>query len=90
MAQPVIGPALSGTGRHWATQLALAVSFLKQVNRPIRLEDLAFESNVQALLSNHELVQALANHDRVRHDERTGLFSYRVRSLSLSLAVHRP
>lgn len=89
MAQPVIGPALSGTGRHWATQLALAVSFLKQANRPMRLEDLAFESNVQALLTNHELVHALATHDRVRHDPRTGLFSYRV-PLPLSLSLPGP
>ncbi|GAA6001750.1 transcription factor TFIIE subunit TFA2 [Rhodotorula paludigena] len=78
MAQPaVIGPSLTGVGRHWQTQLALAVSFLRQLNGPIRLEDLAIRSGVEALLHNHELIQGLQNHDRVRYDERTGLFSYR-------------
>ncbi|BGP43220.1 hypothetical protein JCM10449v2_007248 [Rhodotorula kratochvilovae] len=77
MVQEVLGPSLTGAGRHWATQLALAVSYLKQLNAPVRLEDLALQSGVEALLHNQELVDALARHEKVRHDARTGLFSYK-------------
>ncbi|GAA6051416.1 hypothetical protein JCM3770_000508 [Rhodotorula araucariae] len=77
MVNDVLGPSLTGAGRHWATQLALAVSYLKQLNHPVRLEDLALQSGVQALLHNHDLVNALAAHEKVRHDPRTGLFSYK-------------
>ncbi|GAA5861945.1 hypothetical protein JCM8547_001534 [Rhodosporidiobolus lusitaniae] len=74
---PSTQPALSGIGRHWQTQLALTVSFLKSLGGPIRLEDLALRSNVEALLHNHELVQGLRQHERVKYDERTGLWSYK-------------
>ncbi|GAA6036276.1 hypothetical protein JCM8097_006872 [Rhodosporidiobolus ruineniae] len=74
---PSTQPALSGIGRHWQTQLALTVSFLKSLGGPIRLEDLALRSNVEALLHNHELVDGLRNHERVKYDDRTGLWSYK-------------
>ncbi|BGP51422.1 hypothetical protein JCM10450v2_007364 [Rhodotorula kratochvilovae] len=64
MVQEVLGPSLTGAGRHWATQLALAVSYLKQLNAPVRLEDLALQSGVEALLHNQELVDALARHEK--------------------------
>lgn len=90
MATPVVGPSLTGVGRHWQTQLVLAVNFLKQLNRPIRLEDLAITSGIEALLHNYELLNALKHHDRVRYDDRTQLFHYKASlesfsSLSLSL-----
>ena len=84
MATPVIGPSLTGVGRHWQTQLVLAVSFLKQLNRPIRLEDLAITSGIEALLHNYELLEALKNHERVRYDPRTELFQYKASCFSLS------
>ncbi|GAA5853307.1 hypothetical protein JCM3766R1_001316 [Sporobolomyces carnicolor] len=77
MATPVVGPSLTGVGRHWQTQLVLAVNFLKQLNRPIRLEDLAITSGIEALLHNYELLNALKHHDRVRYDDRTQLFHYK-------------
>ncbi|GAA6063497.1 hypothetical protein JCM10212_004456 [Sporobolomyces blumeae] len=77
MSTPVIGPSLTGVGRHWQTQLVLAVNCLKQVNRPIRLDDLALTSGIDALLHNYDLVHALQNHDRVRFDPRTELFTYK-------------
>ncbi|GAA5935531.1 hypothetical protein JCM1841_003706 [Sporobolomyces salmonicolor] len=77
MAQPVIGPSLTGVGRHWQTQLVLAVSFLKQLNRPIRLDDFAITSGIEALLHNHELLEAFKNHDRVTYNDRTELFTYK-------------
>ncbi|GAA5990424.1 hypothetical protein JCM10908_007365 [Rhodotorula pacifica] len=64
-------------GRHWQTQLALSVAFLKQHNAPIRLEDLAIRSGVEHLLTNPELLQGLRAHERVRFDERTQLVSYK-------------
>ncbi|GEM12533.1 transcription initiation factor TFIIE subunit beta [Rhodotorula toruloides] len=63
--------------RHWQTQLALSVAFLKQLNGPIRLEDLALRSGVEGLLHNHELVEGLKKHERVRYAEKTGLFAYK-------------
>ncbi|GAA5980472.1 hypothetical protein JCM11641_003406 [Rhodosporidiobolus odoratus] len=74
---PSTQPGLSGIGRHWQTQLALTVSFLKSLNGPIRLEDLALRSGVEALLHNQELVDGLKQHERVKFDERTGLWSYK-------------
>lgn len=92
MATPVIGPSLTGVGRHWQTQLVLAVNFLKQLNRPIRLEDLAITSGIEALLHNYELLEALKGHERVRYDPRTELFTYKASLLplpsSLSLLHH--
>lgn len=70
----------AAVGRHWQTQLAIAVAFLKQHNAPIRLEDLAIRSGVEHLLTNPELQQGLRQHERVRFDERTQLVSYKVRS----------
>ncbi|GAA5930785.1 transcription factor TFIIE subunit TFA2 [Sporobolomyces koalae] len=77
MADSVIGPSLTGVGRHWQTQLVLAVNFLKQLNRPIRLEDLAITSGIESLFNNYDLVEALKQHDRVRYDPRTELFQYK-------------
>ncbi|GAA6014477.1 hypothetical protein JCM10207_001621 [Rhodosporidiobolus poonsookiae] len=74
---PSTQPGLSGIGRHWQTQLALTVSFLKSLGGPIRLEDLALRSGVEALLHNAELLQGLQQHERVKYDERTGLWSYK-------------
>lgn len=48
---------------------------------PIRLEDLAIRSNVDSLLSNAELLSNFEKHERVLLDEKTGLYSYKVRSL---------
>ncbi|POY71584.1 hypothetical protein BMF94_5409 [Rhodotorula taiwanensis] len=67
----------AAVGRHWQTQLALLVAFLKQHNAPIRLEDLAIRSGVDHLLASPELQQGLRQHDRVRFDERTQLVSYK-------------
>ncbi|GAA5886748.1 hypothetical protein JCM3774_003038 [Rhodotorula dairenensis] len=67
----------AAVGRHWQTQLAIAVAFLKQHNAPIRLEDLAIRSGVEPLLTNPELQHGLRQHDRVRFDDRTQLVSYK-------------
>jgi hypothetical protein len=75
---PSTQPENSGIGRHWQTQLALTVSFLKNLGGPIRLEDLAIRSGVEALLTNSELVAGLQAHDKVKYDHRTGLWAYKV------------
>ncbi|KDE03278.1 hypothetical protein MVLG_06235 [Microbotryum lychnidis-dioicae p1A1 Lamole] len=72
-----VGPADTGIGRHWKTQLVSAVHFLKQHARPIRLEDLALLSGVEALLSNAELLSNFRSHEKVVVDDKTGLFSYK-------------
>jgi hypothetical protein len=77
----------STVARHWQTQLALSVAFLKQLNGPIRLEDLALRSGVESLLHNHELVEGLKKHERVRYTEKTGLFAYKVRLHSCAVVV---
>ena len=59
----------------------------------MRLEDLAIHSTVEALTTNQELFDSFHSHERVVHDEKTGLYSYKVRhsfsprtsSLTLSL-----
>jgi hypothetical protein len=84
------GNNTAAVGRHWQTQLAIAVAFLKQHNAPIRLEDLAIRSGVEHLLTNPELQQGLRQHDRVRFDERTQLVSYKVRLAFLSLENYSP
>lgn len=71
-------PADSGVGHHFHTQLIYAVSYLKDKNAPTRLEDLAVHSRVEALLNNEELLAALKAHDKIRFDEKTELFSYKV------------
>ncbi|SCZ94435.1 BZ3500_MvSof-1268-A1-R1_Chr12-2g03897 [Microbotryum saponariae] len=72
-----VGPADTGIGRHWKTQLVSAVHFLKQHAHPIRLEDLALLSGVEALLSNAELLSNFRSHEKVVVDDKTGLFSYK-------------
>lgn len=73
----VVEPSETGVGQHWATQLTFALKFLKS-NSPIRLEDLAIRSGVEALLNNQDLVDRLRKNDRVRVDEKTGLWNYKV------------
>lgn len=51
---------------------------------PIRLEDLAIHSKVEALTTNHELYQSFKAHERVIFDEKTGLYSYKVSCSSYS------
>lgn len=80
-------PTDTGVGRHWATQLHYAVDYLKRHGNPIRLEDLAIHSNVEALLSNAELLANFEGHDKVLKDQRTGLYSYKVRLLTLPLLL---
>lgn len=79
LAMSLYDTSSSTVARHWQTQLALSVAFLKQLNGPIRLEDLALRSGVEGLLHNHELVEGLKKHERVRYTEKTGLFAYKVR-----------
>ncbi|KZV94681.1 hypothetical protein EXIGLDRAFT_500351 [Exidia glandulosa HHB12029] len=69
-------PADTGTGQNVNTQLVYAVKHLKDNGNPMRLQDLAILSNVP-LLNDAGLFDKFKNHDRVVHDEKTGLFSYR-------------
>lgn len=73
-------PADTGVGRYLQTQLLFAVNFLKNHGSPIRLEDLAITSNVEGLLTNAELLNMFHGHERVIVDDKTGLYSYKVRS----------
>lgn len=75
---PIIGPSSTGIGKHWATQLYTAVQFLKQHQHPIRLENLALTSGVEALLSDQGLLESFRNHERVLVDDKLGLYTYKV------------
>ncbi|EJD46963.1 transcription initiation factor IIE, beta subunit [Auricularia subglabra TFB-10046 SS5] len=69
-------PADTGTGSNVNTQLVYAVKHLKDNGNPMRLQDLAILSNLP-LMSDQHLLERFKGHDRVLHDEKTGLFSYR-------------
>ncbi|KAK4052337.1 hypothetical protein OIO90_004418 [Microbotryomycetes sp. JL221] len=77
MSSAADAAATSTIGRHWATQLFNAVDSLKQHGHPIRLEELAIRSGVEALLSNPNLLESFQNHERVLVDDRLGLYSYK-------------
>lgn len=51
----------------------------------MRLEDLAIHSTVEALTTNQELFDSFRTHERVIFDEKTGLYSYKVRFVVTSL-----
>lgn len=44
----------------------------------IGLQDLAIRSGVERLLSDEQLLASFKKHDRVDHNEKTGLFRYKV------------
>lgn len=49
----------------------------------MRLEDLAIYSRVEELLRNADLVAAFRAHEKVKWDEKTDLYSYKVCPLDL-------
>jgi len=69
-------PADTGTGSHINTQLVYAVRALKDHGNPIRLEDLAIQSNLP-LNTNSELYDMFLQHDRVIHDTKSNTYSYK-------------
>ena len=71
-------PADTGTGQNINTQLVYAVNHLKQNNGPMRLQDLAIITNIP-VDTDKVLLEKFKAHDRVIHDTKTDLYSYRVR-----------
>ncbi|TDL26860.1 transcription initiation factor IIE subunit beta [Rickenella mellea] len=69
-------PADTGTGTNVNTQLVYAVDHLKQQGNPMRLQDLAIITNTP-LDTNATLLERFRAHDRVIHDPKTDLYSYR-------------
>ena len=65
------------------TQLVYAVNHLKSHGNPMRLQDLAIITELP-LDTDRVLYEKFKAHDRVVHDPKTDLYSYRVRLLPLS------
>jgi transcription initiation factor TFIIE subunit beta len=71
-------PADTGTGINVNTQLLYAVNQLKSNGNPMRLQDLAIITNTP-LDTDMVLLEKFKAHDRVIHDPKTDLYSYKVR-----------
>ncbi|KAI0070964.1 transcription initiation factor IIE subunit beta [Panus rudis PR-1116 ss-1] len=69
-------PADTGYGKNVNTQLLYAVNILKQSGNPMRLDDLAIVNEIP-LLTDKVLLEKFKAHDRVIHDPKTDLYSYR-------------
>jgi len=69
-------PADTGTGTNVNTQLVYAVSYLKSTGNPMRLQDLAITTDTP-LQTDKALFEKFRAHDRVVHDPKTDLYSYR-------------
>ncbi|KAI0339059.1 transcription initiation factor IIE subunit beta [Trametopsis cervina] len=69
-------PADTGTGSNVNTQLLYAVNHLKSNGNPMRLQDLAIITNTP-LDTDMVLLEKFKAHDRVIHDPRTDLYSYK-------------
>ncbi|KAJ8461876.1 hypothetical protein ONZ51_g11262 [Trametes cubensis] len=71
-----LGPADTGTGTNVNTQLVYLVNHLKQNGNPMRLQDLAILTNTPVDVDK-VLLEKFKAHDRVIHDPKTDLYSYR-------------
>lgn len=71
-------PADTGTGQNVNTQLVYAVNHLKSTGNPMRLQDLAIITSIP-IDTDRALLEKFRSHDRVVHDPKTDLYSYRVR-----------
>ncbi|EIW56635.1 transcription initiation factor IIE subunit beta [Trametes versicolor FP-101664 SS1] len=69
-------PADTGTGTNVNTQLVYLVNHLKSNGNPMRLQDLAIITNT-AVDTDKVLLEKFKGHDRVIHDPKTDLYSYR-------------
>ncbi|TFY58285.1 hypothetical protein EVJ58_g6516 [Rhodofomes roseus] len=69
-------PADTGTGTNVNTQLVYLVNHLKSNGNPMRLQDLAIITNIP-VDTHPALLEKFRAHDRVVHDPRTDLYSYR-------------
>ncbi|KZS89400.1 transcription initiation factor IIE subunit beta [Sistotremastrum niveocremeum HHB9708] len=70
-------PADTGTGSNQNTQLVYAVDFLKSNGgNPMRLEDISIHTNIP-LTTDTVLLEKFRAHDRIIHDPKTDLYSYR-------------
>ncbi|TIB92124.1 hypothetical protein E3Q20_00377 [Wallemia mellicola] len=69
-------PRDTGVGMHINSQLAYLVQFIKDYNAPIRLEDLIVRSGIE-LIRTPGLLDLFNSHDRVQHDTKLDLYSYR-------------
>ncbi|TCD59958.1 hypothetical protein EIP91_011009 [Steccherinum ochraceum] len=69
-------PADTGSGQNLNTQLLYAVNHLKSNGNPMRLQDLAIITSTP-LDTDNTLLERFRAHDRVLHDPKTGLYSYR-------------
>ncbi|KAF7793556.1 hypothetical protein EIP86_004670 [Pleurotus ostreatoroseus] len=69
-------PADTGTGQNVNTQLVYAVNHLKSTGNPMRLQDLAIITGIP-IDTDKVLLEKFRSHDRVVHDQKTDLYSYR-------------
>ncbi|KAE8250294.1 hypothetical protein A4X13_0g4829, partial [Tilletia indica] len=71
-------PKNTGAGVHATTQLFSAIEALKRQQGPVRLEDLALSNNLAGLLDqNGALFQRFKTNERVIHDPKVNLWSYK-------------
>jgi len=69
-------PAETGSGTNVNTQLLYVVNHLKSTGNPMRLQDLAIITNTP-VDTDKVLLEKFRAHDRVVHDLKTDLYSYR-------------
>lgn len=85
-------PANTGVGVHESTQLVAAIDALKvrhtnsrkRTTHPVRMEDFALVHGLHALMdTKSNLFERFKQHPKVRYDEKTDLWSYKVRAAHL-------
>ncbi|KIJ30454.1 hypothetical protein M422DRAFT_783976 [Sphaerobolus stellatus SS14] len=69
-------PANTGSGQNTLTQLVYAINYLKSNQNPMRLQELAILTDTP-LMTDAALLDRFKTHDRVVHDPKTDLYSYR-------------
>lgn len=69
-------PADTSSGQKLMTQLYYAVDFMKRQQGPMRLEDIANQSETP-LDAEPELADRFKNHEKIQYDVKTNLYSYK-------------
>ncbi|KAL1668920.1 hypothetical protein GGF50DRAFT_45562 [Schizophyllum commune] len=73
--QPYSQPKDTGSGQNINTQLIYALQYLKEHYGPNRLQDIAISTST-ALDTDQVLLEKFRNHEKVKWDQKTGLYEY--------------
>ncbi|KAI4527331.1 transcription initiation factor IIE, beta subunit [Schizophyllum commune Loenen D] len=74
--QPYSQPKDTGSGQNINTQLIYALQYLKEHYGPNRLQDIAISTST-ALDTDQVLLEKFRNHEKVKWDQKTGLYEYK-------------